>query len=88
MTLHDAKGERLYGLDNAHPISGPVAYDHAHRFRRTEELVPYVHPGPEALWVDFFEKVQSLCQREGVEFLVVSEGVEPAETDDEAENNS
>jgi Family of unknown function (DUF6516) len=86
MTLHDEKGRRLYGLDNAHAIRGSIAYDHAHRFRHTEELVPYAYPGPEALLVDFFEKVQSLCYREGVEFLIVSEGIDAAETDDEAEN--
>jgi len=59
------------------------AYDHRHRFRRTEELVPHDYRGADELIVDFFDAVEKACWQEGVAFEFVTEDME--EDDDDAQ---
>ncbi|MGI4801034.1 MAG: toxin-antitoxin system TumE family protein [Janthinobacterium lividum] len=67
-TLHDATMTRLLGIDNAHGLPRRQIYDHRHRFRRTEELVPYDYTDADTLIGDFFAAVESAFRQEGVEF--------------------
>src|SRR4051812_4927061 len=53
-TLHDADGTRLLGFDNAHAPRRTTMFDHRHRFRKTEDLVPYAYVDPDQLLVAFF----------------------------------
>lgn len=64
-TLHDVDGARLLGFDNAHGVRRTEAYDHRHRFRNTEELVPYSFTDTDALICDFFDAVQQACRADG-----------------------
>jgi hypothetical protein len=82
-TLHDLDGTRLLGYDNAHGIPCSEAYDHGHRFRRTNELVPYKFRGADELLCDFFSSVERACQHEGVAFEFEIEDVELQVEDEE-----
>jgi hypothetical protein len=81
-TLHDIDGTRLLGYDNAHGAGRALAYDHRHRLRRTEELVPYEFRGADELICDFFAAVESACETEGVPFEFDAEGVELEELEE------
>jgi hypothetical protein len=85
-TLHDIDGTRLLGFDNAHGVPRATAFDHRHRFRRTQELVPYNFAGEDELICDFFAAVEQACRAEGVAFVFVDEDIE-LEDDDEADES-
>ena len=71
LTLHDAKGERLVGFDNAHPVtigSGPSAkqaevFDHKHRLRT---IKPYEYEDAASLLDDFWKEVEAALAERGV----------------------
>ena len=67
-TLHDVDMVRLLGIDNAHGIPRRVVFDHRHRFRRTEEMVPYDYKDADTLIVDFFDLIEQAFRQEGIEF--------------------
>lgn len=67
-TLHNVDGTRLLGFDNAHGVPRALAFDHRHRFRRPDELVPYAFRGADELICDFFAAVERACRQEGVKF--------------------
>ena len=75
-TLHDLDGTRLLGFDNAHGVPRAQAYDHRHRFRRSDGLVAYMFRGADELICDFFAAVEAACRREGVAFDFAAEDVE------------
>ena len=81
-TLHDVDGTRLLGFDNAHGVPRAVAFDHRHRFRRSEELVAYNFRGTDELLCDFFAAVERACESEGVAFEFDAEDVELEMEDD------
>lgn len=85
-TLHDVDGTRLLGFDNAHGVRRTEAYDHRHRLRKTEKLVPYGFSDADALLCDFFDAVERACSVEGVGFDVIDEDVE-LEDEDEAQDS-
>ena len=71
ITLHDEKGDRLVGFDNAHPIKptkGPGGkkkqkQDHKHRFKRT---MVYDFVSADQLIEDFWAEVKSVLKSRGV----------------------
>ena len=71
LTLHDEKGARIVGFDNAHPVqerSGPsgrqrVEHDHKHRFRT---IRPYDYTDAATLLSDFWEQVDRVLREKGV----------------------
>ena len=71
-TLHDPSGQRVFGIDNAHPIRmtrGPAgrsstARDHLHR---GEAVRSYAYRGAEMLLDDFWQQVGAILKKEGVE---------------------
>lgn len=70
LTLHDEKGGRLVGFDNAHAVkegSGPGAKkrkqkDHKHRFRT---IRPYDYTDAGKLLEDFWAEVDSVLRERG-----------------------
>lgn len=81
-TLHDVDGARLLGFDNAHGLRRIEAYDHRHRFRKTEELVPYSFTDTDTLLCDFFAAVEQACRAEGIAFDIVDEDLDLEDGDD------
>ena len=83
-TLHDVDGARLLGFDNAHGVPRVLAFDHRHRFRRPDELVPNVFRGADELICDFFAAVEQACRQEGVtfEFDTTDVELEPEDEND------
>jgi len=78
-TLHDPKGKRLVGFDNAHGItrgkSGrlkkkTVAVDHWHRTERDRGR-PYEFTDAAELLDDFFAEVERVLTARGIPFDVV-----------------
>lgn len=71
LTLHGARGERLVGFDNAHPIrptSGPSGRkrgrrDHKHRLRTAR---PYEYADAATLLADFWAEVVAMLRERGV----------------------
>lgn len=71
LTLHDEKGNRLVGFDNAHPVhsgSGPgkrkrKGHDHKHRFRTVQ---PYEYKDAAALLADFWAEVDKVLKEKGI----------------------
>jgi len=71
LTLHDEKGERLVGFDNAHPVrptTGPsgrrrTSQDHKHRLRTVR---PYDYKDAGTLLADFWEEVDAVLKERGV----------------------
>jgi hypothetical protein len=71
LTLHSPVGERLYGIDNAHPVkvgSGPsrrtmMPFDHAHEKGRAR---PYGYFDAATLLGDFWAAVKDILAEEGV----------------------
>jgi hypothetical protein len=78
-TLHDPKGKRLVGFDNAHSPKArsrsgkrrPVA-DHWHRTDRDRGR-PYVFRNAEALLDDFFTEVERVLAERGVPLDTVTD---------------
>jgi len=77
-TLHDPKGKRLIGFDNAHGVRAPggkkrrktPAVDHWHRTERDKGR-PYAFKDAETLVDDFFTEVERVLMEHGVPFDVV-----------------
>jgi hypothetical protein len=77
-TLHNPKGKRLIGFDNAHGVRAPggkrtrkvSAVDHWHRTERDKGR-PYAFKSAETLMEDFFAEVERALMEHGVPFDVV-----------------
>jgi hypothetical protein len=70
LTVHNPRGERIAGFDNAHGFAatkGPggklMAHDHKHRFKTVR---PYDYRDALALLEDFWKLVEDVLQEEGV----------------------
>lgn len=71
LTLHDERGERLVGFDNAHPVrrsAGPsgrkdVTQDHKHRYKAVR---PYEYRDAASLLADFWTEVDAVLYERGV----------------------
>jgi hypothetical protein len=71
LTLHNAKGERLVGFDNAHAISGTAGpsrrmrqeHDHKHRLKTVR---PYDYQDAATLLDDFWRMVDAVLRELGV----------------------
>lgn len=72
LTLHDRSGQRVFGIDNAHPVRltrGPASRsstvcDHVHR----GELVRrYSYRDADSLVDDFWREVEAILKKEGIE---------------------
>lgn len=86
-TLHDVGGTRLLGFDNAHGVRHVEAYDHRHRFRKAEELLPYDFAGADTLLCDFFDAVERACEAEDIAFDVTEEDLELEDGDEAQESD-
>jgi hypothetical protein len=72
LTLHEPNGQRMFGIDNAHPVRvtrGPAARassagDHLHR---GETVRRYVYRGADGLIDDFWREVAATLKKEGIE---------------------
>ena len=65
LTLHDAAGRRIYGLDNAHRTPRSRAeFDHRHVYGR-RRMVPYIYRGPIELLEDFYREVERILRERG-----------------------
>jgi hypothetical protein len=72
LTLHDASGRRVFGIDNAHavrPTRGPSGRsrrgrDHLHR---GETVRPYVYNDARTLLEDFRREIEAILRKEGIE---------------------
>jgi uncharacterized protein DUF6516 len=63
LVLFAPDGESLVRYDNSHAVNvkgrpNPKSYDHWHRYRNMEDLVPYKFINVETLLNDFFEAVE------------------------------
>jgi len=65
LTLHDPKGKRIYGIDNAHKAGRRREFDHRHPHRSTK-LVAYEYRGPVALLEEFLREVERILTERGV----------------------
>jgi hypothetical protein len=65
LTLHDPRGRRIYGMDNAHKAGRRVEFDHRHIYGR-RRVVGYAYRGPSALAEDFFREVRRILGERGV----------------------
>ena len=65
LTLHDPKGRRIYGLDNAHRVRRARAFDHRHVYRGGK-VVPYAFKGPVELLEDFYREVDRILLERGM----------------------
>ncbi len=71
LTLHDSKGERLIGIDNAHAISTKrgitwvrrAKHDHIHQLRT---IKPYEYTNAADLLADFWGEVDKLMKERGI----------------------
>lgn len=69
LTLHDPKGKRILGYDNAHAIEPPkkgfagrrIEYDHKHRHAK-DKGVAYEFLSAGQLLTDFFEEVDKILK--------------------------
>ena len=64
-TLHDPKGKRIYGIDNAHKAGRRREFDHRHPHRPTR-LVAYEDRGPVPLLEYFLREVERILTERGV----------------------
>ena len=79
-TLHDPKGRRLIGFDNAHGVPGHgsrkrrarVAHDHWHRVVGDIGR-PYRFTDADHLLADFFAEVRRVLAERGVSDAVIAE---------------
>ena len=63
LTLHDAEGRRIYGIDNSHRVGPRQQFDHRHS-HAARKVVRY--RGPVALLDDFFREVERILHERGV----------------------
>ena len=69
LTLHDSKGKRILGYDNAHTVGSPnkgfvgrrLEYDHVHRHAK-DKGVPYEFSSAGQLLTDFFGEVDKVLK--------------------------
>lgn len=71
LTVHNPRGERIAGFDNAHsapsggkPGARKVEFDHKHRFKTVR---PYEYQDAVTLLEDFWQLAGSVLREEGVE---------------------
>jgi hypothetical protein len=64
LTLHDASGQRIYGMDNAHGIRRRQEYDHRHVYGR-RKVVGYNYRGPAQPLTDFYREVERILTERG-----------------------
>lgn len=72
LTLHDPGGDRVFGIDNAHPVRfsrGPAgrssaAQDHLHR---GGSVRPYSYRDADSLVDDFWREVEAVLRKRGIE---------------------
>lgn len=71
LTVHNAKGERIAGFDNAHavpeanrPGGKRTEFDHKHRFRTVR---PYEYSDAGALLADFWTLAEDVLKEDGVQ---------------------
>jgi hypothetical protein len=64
LTLHDATGRRIYGMDNAHGVRRRTEFDHRHVYGR-RKMVGYVYRGPAELLADFYREVERILAERG-----------------------
>jgi hypothetical protein len=72
LTLHDATGRRVFGIDNAHVVrltGGPAGRSSATRdhLHRGESVRSYAYRDADMLMDDFWREVEAILKREGVE---------------------
>jgi hypothetical protein len=65
LTLHDPKGKRIYGIDNAHKAARRSEFDHRHPYR-SAKLVAYEYRSPVRLLEDFLREVERILTERGV----------------------
>jgi len=66
LTLHDASGQRIYGMDNAHGIARQPEFDHRHLYGRGK-IVGYAYRGPAELLADFYREVERILTERGAQ---------------------
>jgi hypothetical protein len=72
LTLHEAGGRRVFGIDNAHGVParrGPsgrtaVLQDHVHR---ADAVRPYAYRDADSLLDDFWREVGTVLKKRGIE---------------------
>ncbi len=64
LTLHDPKGRRIYGIDNAHKAGRRREFDHRHVYG-ARKVVGYAYRGPSALLEDFYREVERILEERG-----------------------
>ena len=69
LTLHDARGQRLVGFDNAHAAAKKkgrgrqrAGLDHRHRIKTVR---PYEYPDAATPLTDFWAEVESVLKEQG-----------------------
>jgi len=75
--LHDPKGNRLLGFDNAHRVPAPGSSrkprpsetDHWHRTEKDKGR-PYKFVNAEKLIIDFFDEAERILTERGIPFNV------------------
>lgn len=65
LTLHDPRGTRIYGIDNAHRSVPQHEFDHRH-LHGAGKVVRYEYRGPAALLEDFYREVERILRERGV----------------------
>ena len=58
-TLHDPRGRRVYGVDNAHAVGRHQAFDHRH-VDGAAKIVAYVFQDGATLLNDFYAQVERI----------------------------
>jgi len=64
LTLHDPKGRRVYGIDNAHKAGRRREFDHRHVYG-ARKVVGYAYRGPASLLEDFYSEVERILEERG-----------------------
>jgi len=64
LTLHDPRGRRIYGLDNAHKAGRRREFDHRHVYG-TRRTVGYRFEGSGKLLEDFYREVARILATHG-----------------------
>jgi Family of unknown function (DUF6516) len=65
LSLHDPRGRRIYGIDNAHRIGRHREFDHKHP-HSDPKVLPYAYRGAVALLEDFYHEVERILRERGV----------------------
>ncbi len=64
LTLHDPRGRRIYGLDNAHKAGRRREFDHRHVYG-SGRIAGYAYRGPAELLEDFYREVERILRDRG-----------------------